>query len=51
MTVMYKGLPVYTQYQEYNPDHWKVNYDALDEGSQSHDIWLYDDVYEANKMP
>lgn len=50
MTVMYKGLPVYTQYQEYNPDHWKVNYDALDEGSQSHDIWLYDDVYEANKM-
>lgn len=48
MTVMHKGIPIYTQYAEYNPDHWRVNiHSNHNEWSEE---WLFDEVYERNKL-
>lgn len=49
MTVMHKGTPIYTQYAEYNPDHWKAKL-ATKEKRAWIDEWYFDEVYERNKL-
>lgn len=49
MTVMHKGVPIYTQYAEYNPDHWKVKI-ASEEKRSWLEEWSFDEVYERNKL-
>lgn len=49
VTVMSKGVPIFTQYAEYNPDHWRVNLDD-DKGNNWANQWHYDEVYEKNKL-
>ena len=49
MTVMHKGVPIYTQYAEYNPDHWKVKL-ASNQKRRWRDEWVFDEVYERNKL-
>lgn len=49
VTVMHKGIPIYTQYAEYNPDHWKVKL-ASEEKRNWQDEWVFDEVYEKNKL-
>lgn len=48
MTVMHKGVPIYTQYAEYNPDHWRVNINSNQDNWSEE--WLFDEVYERNKL-
>lgn len=49
VTVMSKGVPIFTQYAEYNPDHWRVNIENQDQSNWSNQ-WTYDEVYEKNKL-
>ncbi|MEG0286160.1 MAG: hypothetical protein RR494_08855 [Vagococcus sp.] len=49
MTVMHKGVPIYTQYAEYNPDHWKTELASQTKRSWIEE-WSFDEVYERNKL-